>query len=198
MNELVIATGAVDMMIVDYQCIMPSLGKVADCYHTKMISTSDKARFPGMEHIEFHPENAREKAYQIVRLAIDNFSNRGEVYIPVEPKDALGGFSVEAVLQALGGSADPLLDAVKSGKIRGAAGIVGCNNPKIKHDYGHITLTRRLIENDVLVVDTGCAGVANAKAGFKTSESLCGATSRASAKSWGSRPKGSEPESLCW
>lgn len=172
MTELVIATGAVEMMIVDYQCIMPSLGKVADCYHTQMISTSDKARFPGMEHIEFHPDNAGEKAYQLVKMAIENFANRGEVYIPVEPMDAMGGFSVEAVLEALGGSADPLIEAIKAGKIRGAAGIVGCNNPKIKHDYGHMTLTKRLIENDILVVDTGCAAVANAKAGFKVADSI--------------------------
>ncbi|MFP4650464.1 MAG: anaerobic carbon-monoxide dehydrogenase catalytic subunit, partial [Desulfobacterales bacterium] len=172
MTELIIATGAVDMMIVDYQCIMPSLGRVASCYHTKMVSTSDKARFPGMEHVEFHPENAREKAVEVVKSAVENYSNRGSVFIPVEPLDSIGGFSVEAVLGALGGTPDPLIDAIKAGKIRGAAGIVGCNNPKIKHDYGHVTLAKRLIENDVLVVDTGCAAVANAKAGFKVNEAI--------------------------
>ncbi|MFP3981591.1 MAG: anaerobic carbon-monoxide dehydrogenase catalytic subunit [Desulfobacterales bacterium] len=172
MTELVIATGAVDMMIVDYQCIMPSLGQVASCYHTEMISTSDKARFPGMQHMEFHPDNAREMAYDVVRRAVENYANRGSVYIPVESVDAVGGFSVEAVINALGGTADPLIDAIKAGKIRGAAGIVGCNNPKIKHDYGHVTLTKRLIENDILVLDTGCAAVANAKAGFKIADAV--------------------------
>jgi carbon-monoxide dehydrogenase catalytic subunit len=49
-------------------------------------------------------------------------------------------------------------------------GIVGCNNPKIKHDHGHVTLARKLIENDILVLDTGCAAVASAKAGLKTLE----------------------------
>lgn len=172
MTELIIATGAVEMMIVDYQCIMPALSKVAACYHTKMISTSDKARFPGMEHVEFHPDNAQKKAYDVVGAAIENFAHRGETYIPVEPIDAIGGFSVEAVVGALGGTPDPLLDAIKAGKIRGAAGIVGCNNPKIKHDYGHVTLAMRLIENDILVVDTGCAAVATAKAGFKMAEAI--------------------------
>ena len=172
MTELIIATGAIEMMIVDYQCIMPALSKVAACYHTKMISTSDKARFPGMEHVEFHPDNARKKAYDVVKAAIENFANRGETYIPVEPLDAVGGFSVEAVVGALGGTPEPLLDAIKAGKIRGAAGIVGCNNPKIKHDYGHVTLTKRLIENDILVVDTGCAAVATAKAGFKVADAI--------------------------
>ncbi len=169
-TELVLTTGAVEMMIVDYQCIMPSLGQVAACYHTKMISTSDKARFPGMEHREFHPDNARKIAGELVREAVENFSRRGEVYLPVAPVTATTGFSVEAVVQALGGTPEPLLDAIKKGAIRGAAGVVGCNNPRIKQDHGHVTLMRRLIENDILVVDTGCAAVASAKAGFKTAE----------------------------
>ncbi len=169
-SELVLATGAVEMMVVDYQCIMPSLGTVAACYHTKMISTSDKARFPGMEHREFHPSNAKELAMGLVRDAVENFAHRGEVCLPVEPVAGVGGFSVESIVGALGGTPDPLIDAIKAGKIRGAVGIVGCNNPKIRQDYGHVTLTRRLIENDILVVDTGCVAVANAKAGFKVPE----------------------------
>ncbi len=167
MTELILTTGAVEMMIVDYQCIMPSLGKVAKSYHTKMISTSDKAKFPEMEHHEFHPDNAEEKAVTLVKMAIENYGNRKEVYIPVEPQEAIGGFSIETIIGALGGTPDPLIEAIKAGKIRGAVGIVGCNNPKIKHDYAHVTLTRKLIENDILVVDTGCVSVATAKAGFK-------------------------------
>ncbi len=172
MTELILSTGAVEMMLVDYQCIMPSLGKTASCYHTRMISTSDKARFPGMEHREFHPENAEELAKVLVREAIENYGKRGKVYLPVEPVKSIGGFSVESIVGALGGSVAPLLEAIKTGKIRGAAGIVGCNNPKILHDHGHVTLARRLIENDILVVDTGCAAIATAKAGFKMPDAI--------------------------
>ncbi len=172
MTELILTTGAVDMMIVDYQCIMPAIGKVAQCYHTKMISTSDKAKFPGMDHHEFRPDNAEDKAAALVKEAVENFNNRKEVYIPVAPQEAVGGFSVETIITALGGTAEPLIDAIKAGKIRGAVGIVGCNNPKIKHDHGHVTLTRKLIENDILVVDTGCVSVANAKAGFKVPSAI--------------------------
>jgi carbon-monoxide dehydrogenase catalytic subunit len=84
----------------------------------------------------------------------------------------VGGFSVEAIVGALGGTPKPLIDAIAAGKIRGAVGIVGCNNPRIQQDYGHVTLTQRLVENDILVVDTGCASVATAKAGFKQSQAL--------------------------
>lgn len=172
MSELALTTGAVEMMVVDYQCIMPSLGQVASCYHTKMVSTSDKAKFPMMEHREFRPENAREQGRQVVRDAIENYARRipGKVYIPVEPTRMMSGFSVEAILTALGGTPQPLIEALRAGKIRGAVGVVGCNNPKIRQDHGHVTLTKALIANDVLVLDTGCAAIAHAKAGLKTPE----------------------------
>jgi len=190
MTELILSTGAVDMMIVDYQCIMPSLGKVAACYHTRMVSTSDKAKFPHMEHHEFHPHNAEKKAVEVVRAAVENYVNRGKVLIPVASQEAVGGFSVEAIVGALGGTPEPLIEAIKAGKIRGAVGIVGCNNPKIKHDYGHVTLTRRLIENDILVVDTGCVAVATAKAGFKVpaAADMAGAGLKAICKALGIPP----------
>jgi len=174
MTELALTTGAVEMMLADYQCIMPSVSTVAKCYHTRMISTSDKAKFPGMEHREFHPHNAFEISRALMKEAVENYSNRnpGKVYLPVQPVEFTTGFSVEAILGALGGKVEPLIEAIKAGKIRGAAGIVGCNNPKIKQDHGHVVMARRLIENDILVVDTGCAAVANAKAGLECAEAV--------------------------
>jgi carbon-monoxide dehydrogenase catalytic subunit len=172
MTELTIVTGAVESIIVDYQCIMPSLGIVAQCYHTKLYSTSDKAKFPFMEHVEFSPENAKDQAYRIVKESIENFSrrNKDRVYIPVSPVKTMTGFSVEAILEALGGSLNPLIDAIKAGKIKGAVGVVGCNNPKIKQDYGHVELIKHLIANDILVLTTGCANVAAGKAGLQVPE----------------------------
>ncbi len=172
MTELVLVTGAVEMIIVDYQCIMPSLPLVAKRYHTRFVSTSDKGHYPEADRYEFTPANAATLARQVVRAAVENFANRDPeaVSIPGEPVRQMSGFSVEALLGALGGSPKPLVDAIVAGKVRGAVGVVGCNNPRVKHDYGHVTLTRKLIENDILVLDTGCVSVANAKAGFKTPE----------------------------
>jgi carbon-monoxide dehydrogenase catalytic subunit len=167
MQELAIMTGALEAMVVDYQCIMPSVTDVAKCFHTQVISTFDKAKFPGAIHLTFVPERGIEIGKEIVRRGVEAFSNRNprRVRIPVEPVPMMAGFSVEAILGALGGTPQPLIDAVAKGTIRGAVGVVGCNNPKIPQDYGHVALTRRLIENDILVLVTGCAAVANGKAG---------------------------------
>ena len=167
-QELAIMTGALEAMLVDYQCIMPAVVEVAKCFHTKVISTFDKAKFTGATHISFDPKRGLEIGKEIVRLGVENFANRipERVRISDTPTEMMAGFSVEAIVGALGGSPAPLVDAIKAGKIRGAAAVVGCNNPKIKHDYGHVTLTQRLIENDILVVVTGCSAVANGKAGL--------------------------------
>jgi carbon-monoxide dehydrogenase catalytic subunit len=173
MQELVLITGALEAMVVDYQCIMPSVVDVARCYHTKVISTSDKAKFPGATHISFDPRRGAEVAREIVRTAVQAFPNRNSerVRIPVEPVRMMGGFSVEAILGALGGTPKPLVDAIAAGTIRGAVAVVGCSNPKLPQDLEHIELTRRLIENDILVLVTGCAAVANGKAGQMMPES---------------------------
>lgn len=172
-QELAIVTGALEAMIVDYQCIMPAVTDVAKCYHTQVISTSDKAKFKGATHISFDPDHGLDIARRIVRLGIEAFPNRNpeRVRIPVEPVRWMGGFSVEAILGAMGGSPEPLVEAIKNGSIRGAVAVVGCNNPKIPQDFAHVELTRRLIENDILVVVTGCAAVANGKAGQMLPES---------------------------
>jgi len=171
-QELAVITGAVEAIIVDVQCIMPALGALSGCFHTKLISTSPKAKFPGATHIEFHEEHAYDLAKEIVRTAVENYRFRkpGQVHIPDEKTECVVGFSVEAIVAALGGTLDPLLEAIKSGAIRGIGAVVGCNNPKIQHDYGHVRLLEELIKNDVLIVTTGCNAIAAAKAGLMLPE----------------------------
>jgi carbon-monoxide dehydrogenase catalytic subunit len=173
-QELAIMTGAIDLMAVDVQCIMPSLPTVARCFHTEVVTTSEKAQIPGATHMVFHHENAPELAKQIVRRAIENFTNRGPVDIPQGTIDLIAGFSHETINYMLGGqfrsSYRPLNDAVIDGRIRGVVGVVGCNNPKINAGYVHTTLMRELIAHDVLVLTTGCGAIAAAKDELLTPE----------------------------
>ena len=174
-QELAVITGAVEAMIVDVQCIMPSLPELCKCRHTHLITTSPKGRIPGAIHHAFSEENALQTAKEIVQEAILNFSNRGNVDIPDERMDLIAGFSHEAILYMLGGrfrgSYLPLNDNIINGRIRGVAGVVGCCNPKVVHDQGHVELVKELIANDILVVQTGCSAIACAKAGLMVPES---------------------------
>ncbi len=168
MTELAIVTGAVELIVVDYQCIMPSLVTVGNCYHTKMVTTADKAKFSGAEHVKFEMANGRAQARKVVKMAIDRFARRdkGRVQIPEGPVEMMTGFSNEALLDALGGTLTPLIEAIKAGKIRGAVAIVGCNNPKYQQDYCNVNLAKELIKRDILVLVTGCVTTATGKAGL--------------------------------
>ncbi len=179
-QELSVLTGAVDAMVVDIQCIMQGLVEVAKNYHTKIITTSPKAKIEGATHIEFHEDKAMEIAKSILRMAIDNYAKRGKVFIPDYQDHLVAGFSHEYIAYMLGGSLResfrPLNDAIMAGRIRGAAGVVGCNNPRVTHDDPHLYIVQELIKNDILVVTTGCNAIACAKAGLLTPEVMeqCG------------------------
>ena len=183
-QELAIITGACDAMVVDIQCIFQNLANVAKCFHTKLITTHPIARMEqeNVIHIEFDEHHALEDAEKIVRMAIDNFENRGaEVMIPRQKSPIVAGFGVESVEYHLGGtfrgSYYTLNDNIINGRIRGIGGVVGCNNVRTRHNEGHITVVKELIKNDVIVLTTGCNAIACAMEGLLTPESakvFCG------------------------
>ena len=175
-QELALITGAVEMMIIDVQCCMPSLPEVAAAYHTEIVSTSDLAKTSGASHVPFDKADAMASAKGLIKRAIDNYAKRDpkKVAIPSAKKPLVAGFSVQAIKYMLGGtyraSFRPLNDAIIAGRIHGVVGIVGCNNPKSKVDDYINKLTRELIKRNVLVLKTGCAAIASAKEGLLTPE----------------------------
>jgi len=177
-QELAIVTGACDAMVVDIQCVFQNLANVAECFHTKLITTHPIAKMEqdSVLHIEFDEHHALEDAEKIVRMAIDNFQNREqEVMIPPYKASAVGGFSVESTQYHLGGTFRgtyyTLNDNIINGRIRGVAGVVGCNNARTRHNEAHIKVVKELIKNDVIVLTTGCNGIACAMEGLLTPES---------------------------
>jgi carbon-monoxide dehydrogenase catalytic subunit len=182
-QELAIVTGALDGMIVDVQCIMQSLSDVSKCYHTKLITTNYRAKIPGAQHIAFEEHDALSSAREIVETVIENYKNRdkNKIRIPDEKCSVVAGFSHETVSYMLGGlfraSYRPLNDNIMNGKVRGIGGVVGCNNARTKHDEGHLTIIKKLLENDVIVLTTGCSAMACGKAGLLSPEAgkkFCG------------------------
>jgi anaerobic carbon-monoxide dehydrogenase catalytic subunit len=174
-QELALVTGAVDAMVVDVQCIMESLPDIAQCYHTKIITTSPKAKIKGAIHIEFNEHDALTGAKAVVKEAIEAFPNRGKnIRIPHDKHELIAGFSHETINYLLGGlfraSYRPLNENIINGRIRGVAGVVGCNNARWAHNEAHIAMVKELIKNDVLVIQTGCSAMASAMAGLMVPE----------------------------
>ncbi|RME69530.1 MAG: carbon monoxide dehydrogenase, partial [Nitrospirae bacterium] len=174
-QELGVVSGLVEAMIVDVQCIMPGIVEVAKNFHTKVITTTEKAMIPGAVHIPFEAERAKEIAKEIIKLAIDNFPNRKAKGSRITDRFPLiAGFSHEYIEYMQGGSFRasfrPLNDAIIAGRIRGVAAIVGCDNPRVMATGIHKYLATELIKQDVLIVTTGCGAHACGLAGYLTPE----------------------------
>lgn len=183
-QEMAILTGAVDAMIVDYQCIMPSVASVAECMGTRVITTMDICKITGTEHIEVREETASENARQAIARAISVFKTRKgkPCDIPDIQNTVVAGFSTESIVAALSklNSDDPLaplVDNIKAGNIKGVCLFAGCNNVKIPQDINCTTMAARLLKENVLVVATGCGAGSLMRHDFmdpaKTKE-LCG------------------------
>lgn len=174
-TEAILVTGAVDAMCVDVQCIKQGLAKVAECYKTPLITTNPRCKIEGATHINFNEHDPKSCTDDIVIKAISRFKNRSaKIEIPKNKNIGVHGFSHEYINYMLGGSFrasyTPLNENIINGRIRGVAGVVGCTNPRVKQDYVHVELVKELIKNDVLVLQTGCAQIALAKAGLTTPE----------------------------
>lgn len=172
-QEMAMLTGAVDAMVVDYQCIMPSIVTVAECMGTKIVTTMDLCKITGAQHIEFVEEAAVEKAKEVIRVAIEGFSRRKgkPVDIPDIENTVIAGFSVESIVAALSkldaqDPLKPLVDNIKNGNIRGICLFAGCNNVKVPQDKNFKIIAERLLKENVLVVATGCGAGALMRHGF--------------------------------
>lgn len=172
-QEYALATGAIDGMVVDVQCIMPSLRNVAECFHTVIITTAPLVKIPGTMHLDFNAPTALDDAKNAIRLAIDAFKLRdsNKIHIPEIKNKVVAGFSLEALYDIFG-SVNPdnpikvLTDAIANGEIKGVCLMAGCNNLKRPQDDATITIAKEMIKNDVFVVGTGCTMQACAKLGL--------------------------------
>lgn len=180
-QELAIATGAVDVMCVDVQCIMPGLRNVCECFGTKLVTTMPISKIPGSYHFSFEDTKAKESAEAIIRLAIDTYKVRKEsgrpVQVPQFKNKLMAGFSLEALLD-LFAAINPdnpikvLTDAIVDGEINGVCALAGCNNLEAVYEKSHTEIIKELAKNDVFMVGTGCVMQAAAKHGLMNYEAV--------------------------
>ena len=178
-QELPIMTGALDAMVVDVQCIYPSVQAVAECYNTKIITTMSHSKIAGAHHVDFVEEFAVEKAKEVIRIAIEAYKERDKsrIDIPDVKHKVIAGFSFETMgelLDALspGAPIKAVTDAVDSGQLRGVALFAGCNNLRVIHDQSQVHIMKELAKNNVLLVATGCAAGSAAKLGIMNDEAV--------------------------
>jgi carbon-monoxide dehydrogenase catalytic subunit len=171
MQEAVLASGCVDVFVADMNCSMPIDPQYAEKYRFRLVPVSELVAFEGVEErINYDPEKADKQAAELLEMAVANFKERRASVEPAEGlpvREAMVGFSPESIVDALGGSLDPLLDALKDGTIRGVAGLVSCTTLR---DYGQdvhsVAVARKLIERDILVLSMGCGNAAMQVAGL--------------------------------
>ena len=183
-QELAIMTGVADVMLVDVQCIMPSIRAVAECFGTRIVTTQGICKIPGSEHIAFDEHHAISSAREIIRMAIDAFKARQgkEYYIPQIKSKVVAGFSVEAIMDIFSAinaevPMKALTDEIEAGRLKGVAFFCGCNNLESVHDQNHLEIAKAMLKNDVFLISTGCTAQAMAKAGFMDPakvDELCG------------------------
>lgn len=161
-QEYMVATGAVDLVMMDLNCSTPGLKEVADRFHTKLVCVDRMVRMAGVEDIvDYDPATVGEQARELVAMGIEAFKRRGSrIFIPRHQQDVVAGFSMESIVGALGGSLRPLLGALADGLIRGIVAVVGCTNNRNGHDTTVIPLVRELVSRDILVVNAGCVSSA--------------------------------------
>ena len=178
-QEMAILTGALEAMVVDIQCIYPSVQTLAQCYHTKVITTEGIMKTPNAQHVAFNTATAMADARKLVEIAIEAFKKRDpkKICIPDERHKLVAGFSLEAITDILS-KVNPdrpisvLTDAILKGQLKGVVLMAGCNNLKRPQDEGHIAVVKELVKNDVFVIATGCSAGAIAKFGMMNSAAV--------------------------
>lgn len=175
MQEAILASGCVDLFAADMNCSMPVDPMYAEKYKFKLVPVSELVAFEGVkDRVNYIPEQVDEQAAQLLQMAIDNFKERHAAIEPVTGlplKNAIVGFSTESILEALGGTLDPLLAAVKDGTIRGIVGLVSCSTLRdTGQDVHCVAVAKELVKRDILVLSMGCGNGAMQVAGLCSPE----------------------------
>ncbi len=177
-EELFIATGLIDLFMMDLNCSVPTLKDYADKYGTLLISTDPVVRFPEVQAIDFIPEQADEQAEKILNLAIKRFKARKTdpdrvISVPEDTTRTMcvAGYTTETVLKMFGNDINTFIDEMKKGNIKGAVAVVGCTN--VRHEQGGRSiekLTLELIKRDIIVIGAGCCSSTHQNLGMSTRE----------------------------
>lgn len=162
-SEAVIATGAIDLIVSEFNCTLPGIEPLADELQVKMVCIDDLAKKSNAEMVPYDFEDDRKLYEKIIHEAMASFKarrNRIAIQLPADhgDEDVLTGVSEGSLKNFLGGNWKPLIELIVAGKIKGIAGVVGCSNLTAQgHDVFTTELTKALIQKDIMVLSAGCS-----------------------------------------
>jgi len=168
-SEPLMQTGAVDLVVSEFNCTLPGLEELSRKYQVKMLCLDDVAKKAPAEMVSPDGE-------EVVQEALKSYRERRNgvnIDVPTEhgQQEAVTGISETNLKAFLGNSYQPLIDLLSSGKIRGVVGVVGCSNLTTEgHDVFTVGLTRELIKKDILVLTAGCTSGGLANVGLTSPE----------------------------
>jgi len=164
-QEALLSTGVIDMVLSEFNCTLSGSEPIAEKQEVKLICLDDVAKLTSAELLRDERGKELELAEHLVRTAADQHKARRRpggpglnIHVPKHGhQDVLTGISEKSLVKFLGGSLQPLIDLITSGKIKGVVGVLGCSNlAEGGHDMTTVSLTRELIERDILVLSAGC------------------------------------------
>ncbi|MGL4914400.1 MAG: anaerobic carbon-monoxide dehydrogenase catalytic subunit [Romboutsia sp.] len=195
-SEAVLSTGAIDIVMSEFNCTIPGLEPIADKYKVKMVCLDDVAKKANAEYIEFDRENVEAISTQLINKSLESYKERRSVVEIDIPSDhgyeqSLTGVSEKNLKAFLGDSWKLLINLIAEGKIKGIAAVVGCSSMTAGgHDINTVELTKELIKKDIIVLSAGCStgGLENVGLMSPGAEELAGDNLKEVCKSLGIPP----------
>jgi len=197
-QEALLSTGAIDMVVSEFNCTLSGIEPIAAKQQIRLVCLDDVAKQSSAELLTDERGKELELAETLVRMAADQHKQRHAidtgVIIDVPQhgfNDVVTGVSEKSLVKFLGGSVQPVIDLIVSGRIKGVVGVLGCSNlAEGGHDMTTVNLTRELIKRDILVLSAGCTtgGLANVGLCSPSAASQAGPGLRAVCESLGIPP----------
>ena len=162
-SEAILATGAVDAVLTEFNCTLPGIEPICDSLKIKQICIDVIAKKANAELIDFSFDVRATATENILDSVVAAYKERRNNVplnlLPDHGNDTtLTGLSETSLKAFLGDTWQPLIELIASGQIKGLAAVVGCSNLTAGgHDVLTVDLTKELIAKDILVLSAGCS-----------------------------------------
>ncbi|MCL2572798.1 MAG: anaerobic carbon-monoxide dehydrogenase catalytic subunit [Defluviitaleaceae bacterium] len=159
-SEVILATGAIDAVLTEFNCTLPGIEPICDALLIKQICIDPVAKKANAQVMNIASPEDEDAILKEITAAYK--ARRGNVPLNLLPNhgndNTLTGVSETSLKAFLGDTWQPLIELIASGQIKGLAAVVGCSNLMgAGHDVLSVELTKELIAKDILVLTAGCS-----------------------------------------